>query len=129
VLHQGDSNDDNAVDVLDFGVFIGDIGLTTPGARSDFNSNGVVQTADFTFISLNFLRTGQTCGAFDGAEPRSRIAVRTLRRAGLGEAAAGDLNRDGWLDEKDIAYYLQFGPTPARRPMVPVEAAPQEVDW
>lgn len=128
-LHQGDSNDDNAIDVLDFGIFIGDIGLTTPAARSDFNSNGVVQNADFTFISLNFLRTGETCGAFDGAEPRSRIAVRTLRRAGLGEAAAGDLNRDGWLDEHDIAYYLQFGPTPARRPMAPVEAAPQEIDW
>lgn len=128
-LHQGDSNDDNAIDVLDFGIFIGDVGPTTPAARSDFNSNGVVQNADFTFISLNFLRAGETCGAFDGAEPRSRIAVRTLRRAGLGEAAAGDLNRDGWLDEHDIAYYLQFGPTPARRPMVPVEAAPQEIDW
>lgn len=128
-LYQGDSNDDNAIDVLDFGIFIGDIGLTTVAARSDFNSNSVVQNADFSFISLNFLRAGETCGAFDGVVPRARVAVRTLRRTGLGEAAVGDLNGDGWLDELDIAHYQQFGLVPARRPMAPIEAAPQRVNW
>jgi hypothetical protein len=55
--------------------------------------------------------------------------VRTLRRTGLGEAAVGDLNGDGWLDELDIAHYQQFGLVPARRPMAPIEAAPQRVNW
>jgi hypothetical protein len=36
-----------------------------------------------------------------------RITVRELRRRGLGDLAAADINRDGVLDEADLALVLQ----------------------
>ncbi|MFZ9916366.1 MAG: hypothetical protein ACO3IB_13685, partial [Phycisphaerales bacterium] len=48
-------------------------------------------------------------GSYDGGAPRSRVSVKELRRMGLGHLASADLNRDGWLDTNDVAYYMQFG--------------------
>ena len=114
-LIQGDSNDDNNVDILDFGAFVGDAasGGATPSSRSNFNADGVVNTADFTFISASFLATGSSCDpAWSGTAPRSRISVRELRRLGRGDLAVADLTGDGWVGEEDIAAWLR-GARPA----------------
>ena len=111
VLTQGDSNDDDLIDILDFGSFLGDRGadLTRRG-RSNFNSDLAVSNGDFTFISLRFLLSGDTCGAFDApGQPLSRISVRELRRRGLGNMTKADFNRDGWVDTTDMTIYMQGG--------------------
>jgi hypothetical protein len=108
-LKQGDSNDDDLVDILDFGIYVGDFGVATDSGVSNFNGDLLVNNADFGFISVNFLAQGEACGSFTGGNPRSQIAVRQLRRQGLGHLAAADLNRDGWLSSADIMQYMQFG--------------------
>jgi hypothetical protein len=113
-LVQGDSNDDNSVDILDFGVYVGDAtaGGVTPSSRSNFNADGVIGTADFTFISANFLSSGATCGSsWTGGGARPRISVRELRRMGLGDLAIADLNADSWVDTADMVAWMQ-GATP-----------------
>ena len=46
----------------------------------------------------------QVANAADG--PRSAVSSQQLRDLGLGDLVIGDLNRDGWLDERDIAAFL-----------------------
>ncbi|MFM7051281.1 MAG: hypothetical protein ACKOYN_03990, partial [Planctomycetota bacterium] len=107
-LVQGDSNDDDFIDVLDFGLFIGDIGLDpTRSGVSNFNADIAVNTGDFAFIGLGFLSSGESCGGFVDGMPRDRVSVRELRRRGLGELIRADLNGDGWLDTDDIALSMQ----------------------
>lgn len=115
-LTQGDSNDDDLIDILDFGVYLGDRGPALPADISNFNSDGFVNNGDFAFISVNFLRRGEACGAFTGGTPRERISLKELRRIGMGHLASADLNRDGWLDTRDIAYHLQHGGGNRREP-------------
>jgi hypothetical protein len=106
----GDSNGDNAIDILDFGLFVGDVGVALRDARSNFNADLLVSNADFTFITLAFLRMGESCApAVDGRTPLERVTIKQLRRMGLGDLAAADLNRDGALDQADIAWALQHG--------------------
>ncbi|MEY3026669.1 MAG: hypothetical protein RLZZ238_1566, partial [Planctomycetota bacterium] len=108
-LVAGDSNDDDLVDVLDFGAFVADRGIgKTPQSRSNFDRNPVVNNGDFTFIALNFFRAGDSCGGgFTNGEPRERVSVRDLRRAGLGYMADADINGDGWVDSTDMALAMQ----------------------
>jgi len=109
-LRAGDSNDDNQVDILDFGVFVSDRGAgKTPASRSNFNRDANVNNGDFGFIGLNFLQVGDSCagGFFEGGEPLARISVKELRRRGLGELEQADINMDGWLDETDVALAMQ----------------------
>ncbi|MFM7051241.1 MAG: cohesin domain-containing protein, partial [Planctomycetota bacterium] len=114
-LRQGDSTDDNLVDIMDFGAFINARSASVAtNAVSNFNADTLVNNADLSFISINFLQVGEVCGSYDGPAPRSRISVKDLRRSGMGHLASADLNRDGWLDTNDVAYYMQFGaPMPA----------------
>ncbi|MFM1804311.1 MAG: hypothetical protein RL136_1190, partial [Planctomycetota bacterium] len=81
-LDQGDSNDDDLVDILDYSIFVSDFGLASPGGSSNFDDDFVVNSADFSFIAINYLGTGDSCGAFTGAAPRQSISVRELRRLG-----------------------------------------------
>jgi parallel beta-helix repeat protein len=109
-LISGDSNDDNVVDILDFGAFVSDRGAgKTPASRSNFDRNPVVNNSDFSFISLNFLVTGDSCGGgnFDGDAPLTRVSIKELRRAGLGHLEEADINMDGWLDQTDMALAMQ----------------------
>jgi hypothetical protein len=57
---------------------------------------------------VNFLKSGEACGAFNGPIARDRISVRELRRTGLGELIQADLNGDGWVDLDDMQHYMQF---------------------
>jgi hypothetical protein len=113
-LDQGDSNDDNLIDILDFGLFVLDFGMAAPSGRSNFNGDAFVNNDDFTFISFNFFKVGsQACsgsggdGGLAGHDPVDRISVPRLRKLGLGDLAAADLNGDGWLDTGDIALWMR----------------------
>ena len=108
-LVQGDSNNDDLIDIVDFSMFVLDLGVSTSDGRSNFNADGVVSTADFTHIAINMLRRGDGCTAFGGGEARSRVSLKELRRAGLGHLAVADLNGDGWIDGRDIARFLEHG--------------------
>lgn len=102
----GDSNDDDLVDVIDFTYFVFDMGVAAIDGRSNFNADGFVNNADFSYIAVNFFKVGQSCGAYTGGQPRGRITVKELRRMGLGHLAIADLNRDGVVDSRDIQNYL-----------------------
>ncbi|MFM1824193.1 MAG: hypothetical protein RI967_2459, partial [Planctomycetota bacterium] len=109
-LVAGDANDDNVVDILDFGAFIYDRGVAKLATdRSNYNRDAFVNNADFTFIGLNFLFEGDTCGGFaqGGNGPMARVKVKDLRRMGLGHLAIADFNGDGWIDETDMALALE----------------------
>ncbi|MEY4010671.1 MAG: hypothetical protein RLZZ93_1364, partial [Actinomycetota bacterium] len=104
-LVAGDGTDDNIVDILDFGAFVTDRGASkTVLSRSNFNRDGVVNNADFGFISVNFLDLGENCnGANFNGGARERISVKELRRMGLGFMEEADINGDGWVDVNDVA--------------------------
>jgi len=106
VLYQGDSNDDDMVEIVDYGLWLADFnagGVAARDGRSNFNGDLQVNTGDFGAIAVNFFRSGDQCaGGLDGPAPRERISVKELRRRGLGEIAAFDRNRDGWFDVRDV---------------------------
>jgi hypothetical protein len=109
VLSQGDSNNDDFVDILDFGIFVGARGADlTRRSPSNFNCDQFVNNSDFSFIALNFMHGGDACGNYaPQGQPIDRISVRDLRRRGLGHLTKADLNGDGWVDTQDIAIYMQ----------------------
>jgi len=132
----GNLNDDLFIDILDFGTFsmqfgtnfgTGDTTCATVAPHSDISGNGIVGTEDFTFIANNFLDMSDVncCGLLrdpgHGTEPITEISLAELRRMGLGHLSAGDLNGDGWLDQLDIAAFLN-GARPGIAP------APQQPD-
>ena len=104
----GDSNADNLVDILDFGVYIANR-FPVHGTASDYNNNGTVTNVDFAIFATNFLQAGDTCagGFLAGQTPRDRVSVRELRRRGMGELIAADINGDGWVDVTDIQLAMQ----------------------
>ncbi len=108
-LKQGDSNDDDMVDIVDFGLLVDDFGgPRAADARSNFDTNAVVNNGDFAFISVNYLRTGDPCVAgANPLHPRERVSVKQLRREGLGRLESADINRDGWVDAVDVQMFLQ----------------------
>jgi hypothetical protein len=109
-LVQGDLNNDDLVDIVDFGAFLLREGqAAATDGQANFNADGWVNSADFSFIAINYFQTGLSCGDFTAGAPRSRISIKELRRMGLGELASGDLNRDGWLDQQDVQQYLGHG--------------------
>jgi len=117
-LDQGDSNDDNLVDILDFGIYVGKFGAALAGGSSNFNDDTSVNSGDFSFISVNFAHSGTVCGAFTGGAPRNSVSVKELRRSGMGELAGADFNRDGMLDVNDVVYYMQNGIHQPAKPIV-----------
>jgi hypothetical protein len=119
----GNHNDDRWIDILDFGMFIGQWALsigadttcgTTP-PHADSSGNGTVGSEDYSFIQTQFLfsREADCCGAamrmaawntvtpgLDG--PVTRISTKELRRRGLAHLIKADLNHDDWLDVRDM---------------------------
>ena len=107
-LKQGDSNNDNAVDILDFGIFVSQRGMAAAAsAVSNFNGDLVVNNYDFSWISLNFFQVGETCTGFTTQQPLRRVRVSDLGQYGLENIACADLNHNGWIDSKDIEFYMQ----------------------
>eukprot|EP00913_Durusdinium_trenchii_P006227 g5839.t1 len=132
----GNLNDDEYIDILDFGVFIGQFG-TTPSAdttcatiapHADISGDGMVTAGDFGFIQINFLDAHEMrCdgsvlpSTFEGFAigrpgvprgPVTSISVEELLSRGMGRLATADLNADGLLDQLDVAAFLS-GARPA----------------
>ena len=109
VLKQGDSNDDDMIDIVDFGLWVDDFGgPRAADARSNFDANAVVNNGDFSFISVNFFQVGELCvPAANPLHPRDRVSVKQLRREGLGRLESADINRDGWVDAVDVQLFMQ----------------------
>lgn len=131
----GNLNDDAFIDILDFGLFIGQFG-TFPGAdtpcgtagpHADISGDGDVDTADYSFIQINFFdfhelrcdgslfTTGRAhtehlgahaIDAAPGGGPVLAISVADLYAMGMPEAAEGDLNHDGMLDTDDMDAFM-----------------------
>ena len=110
-LRQGDANNDDVVDIFDYAAFISARGSgRATDAVSNYNGDTDINTFDFTFISFAFLATGESCSpSFNPPAPRTRVSVKDLRRAGLGDMAAADINHDGWVDTRDMQLFLQSG--------------------
>jgi hypothetical protein len=106
-MKQGDSNDDDIVDIFDYAIFLANRGVATRDGVSNFNADLAVDNGDFSFVAINFLQAGESCsGSFDGPEPRTRVSVKELRRRGLADVVA-DINRDGWVDLRDMQLFTQ----------------------
>ncbi|MCK6483936.1 MAG: HYR domain-containing protein [Phycisphaerae bacterium] len=138
----GNLNDDPFIDILDYGIWAGqvftsfgtgDTTCSTAGPHADVSGDGSVGFGDFTFIFVNFLKEHEAncCGQpgfapfTDGParrqRPLTRISVAELRRRGMHDAIAGDVNYDGWLDTWDIVLVLLGErPNPLGTPPVPV---------
>ena len=90
---------------------------STTGPHTDFNASGQANNADLSFLAVNFFQVDETCGgSYNGAAPMERIAVRQLRRMGLGSQAIADINNDGWVDSTDIALLMQGVEPGSKRP-------------
>ena len=123
----GNFLNDDFIDILDFGAFIGQWAINygsgntdcdTSFPHADANGDGLVWTADYTFIAANFLKTHEDncCGLgpqWDNgifptfiAGPVVSITVAELERRGLGDLVVADLNNDGILNLRDIRAFL-----------------------
>ncbi|RMH27433.1 MAG: hypothetical protein D6692_07935 [Planctomycetota bacterium] len=137
-LTGGNLNDDSFIDILDFGLFVGQFG-TTPGANTacgfvgphaDISGDGVVELGDFSFIQINFLEFSElncsgillstpTPGRLALADhvpltaPLTSVTLEELAAMGMPDLAQADLNHDGLLDPQDITAFL-LGARPDR---------------
>ncbi|MHC5110737.1 MAG: hypothetical protein ACYTHJ_12775 [Planctomycetota bacterium] len=121
---KADGNGDT-IDILDFGMFVSqyqaNLDPNTPcgtaGPHSDINGDGIVDGADFSFISQNFLATSKNSCCEDSTAsvetPITSITVKQLRRMGLGELAVADLDGNGVVDASDMTAFAD-GAVPAR---------------
>ncbi len=112
----GNLNDDEFIDILDFGVLSmfhmsqadPNAVCGTPAPDANINGDNQVNLLDLVIFVGNSLKAAEPdcCGfgraaAVDG--PISAISVRELRSLGLDHLVPADINRDGMLDMDDVA--------------------------
>lgn len=119
----GNLNDDQYIDILDFGAYVNQFGVTygsvnttcsTPFFHADINGDGTVGILDYSFISTNFLafREADCCGnaLIGDAGPTTDISVFTLVQRGEWDMArTADLNRDSRVNIQDVTFLAQNG--------------------
>lgn len=131
----GNLNDDAYIDILDFGAFAGqfnasygtaDTTCSTTAVHADISGDGIVFTGDFTFIQINFLkfREADCCGSPLIQEPVTNISLDELQARGMGRLAVADLNGDGWLNQQDVAAFMQ-GVRPKKQVAKPTGGPPR----
>ena len=127
-LINGDLDDDNVVNVVDWGVLVVRVGMaaavntdcTTVGFHADFDGDGTVTNADGNRLLQSFLVQGDTgCNAFNANSGPvvTRISVADLSVIAGMNASAADMNRDGVVDAKDIAMWTRLQSMPGRQPL------------
>jgi hypothetical protein len=115
----GNLNNDDYIDILDFGVFV-PLFLSqaspstlcgTPPPEANVNGDSVVDLLDLLFISTNSLMASEPAccggGVASAGGPVTSITLRELRNMGLGHMAVADVNRDGVLDMSDMTAFMQ----------------------
>ena len=116
-LVNGDLNDDNLINVIDWGIVVIRIGQSaavntdcaTTGYQCDFNGNGQVTDFDGNYVLDSFLATGDTgCGLPPTmlAQAVTRISVKELSAIAGADASAADINRDGVVDTRDMNLWM-----------------------
>jgi hypothetical protein len=112
VLEGGDTDDDGDVDINDVTLLLLQFGnLASPGGcpwdtvtrDADFSNNGAVAAEDYTFLTTNWL-TISTCSCTLPATAGGGRDLRS-RQLALDASRGADLNRDGWIDWKDVAIF------------------------
>ena len=100
------------------------LGTEREGNGVVIDGNGLVDSADFTFIQINFLEGHEAncCGepgmlGMTVPPPVLSISVEELIDRGMAELAVADLNGDGMLDTEDVAAFMQ-GARPGLKPSV-----------
>ena len=116
-LMGGDVNNDQMVDIRDFGIYAGQYGTSPaldtkwPIRNANISCDGYVDTNDFTYIQINFLKVsdpGVGYAIADAQIPISSITVNDLaKQIGVVAAKKADLNYDGVVDQKDMALFAK----------------------
>jgi len=117
-LLPGDLNNDNVVDVVDWGVLVVRIGenasvntnCETLAFHADINADGLVNSGDGQLLLNVILLGGSTCssGAADGgATARQSISVKELTEMGLANAEECDIDHNGIVDLFDMLLWQQ----------------------
>ena len=114
----GNINGDQHIDIVDFGLFLAQymmvVGADTPcgtaGPHADLNGDGTVNSADFSFIAENFLAESKDACCDDPTsnwqgDPVLSLSMKEARL--LGMPGSVDLNGDGYLNEADMAEFMQ----------------------
>lgn len=113
----------NTINILDFGVFIGqrrihasypngDTTCNTAGPHADINGDGLVDALDYAFISGNFASVSDSLAcspALMYGAPILEISVHELYEQGLGDLVVADLKQDGRLNVDDMVAFEQGG--------------------
>ena len=107
----GDANDDDVIDVIDFGIFMAELNLIG-NQNADFDDSGMVDPNDFLIFYPHFsMRGTPPCGSITGQLPVPKTSITVANLApyvgGLINARKADLNNDGRVNAMDIAIYLQ----------------------
>ncbi len=113
VLVGGDTDDDGDVDINDVTLLISQFGQTVPvlapcpwdGTRdADFDNDGAIGTPDYSFLTANWLSMTSCICAPSSSPPPPKPATR-IASASSADAARADLNRDGWVDWRDVEIF------------------------
>jgi hypothetical protein len=119
----GNLDGSNIIDILDFGVLVSQYLTTQPAdtpcdslsaPNADINGDGLVNEIDMSFIMWNYLEEDKDSCCPDpiagsSSPPVLSITVRELREMGRADLTVADVNRDGVLDQSDIADFLENG--------------------
>jgi hypothetical protein len=117
----------DVIDILDFGTFVSQFGVTYPdndtpcattvGPNADINGDGTVNMADYNFVLNNFLFSSKDCccgpQAADLPPALVEVSVDQLRQMGLDDLIVADLNSDGVVNADDMDAFMQ-GVRPAK---------------
>lgn len=116
-LTSGDATGDNVIDIIDYGAVATTFGQNIGGANTpigfvngfgglhpDFNGDGLVTTADVTFVVNQFLTSGdpEPGGAARPARPRRKATVAEFALNGVRDAHRLDVDGDGWITVAEI---------------------------